>query len=306
MQADPANVELQQIVAQSCLWAAQYQCALDGFRQILMTQPNSAAAHVLIGEALDGLGKTPEAITEFQQAVQVSPHEPNVHFGLGFLYWKSQSYEKAKAEFQAELANDGDNAQAWAYLGDTEMKLGNREQAAFDLNKAIQLRSDVRLAYIDQRSCSRKRTSTRMRYRIFARRLNLIRGSRMRIIGSRAPTRLWVSRPRRRKNSNACSSYARSSPLGATAWSAVEGREYDDLEKGDLEKDEVEKDDAKTEYVGEDARRFMADLKHLTEGLALDPEFLDKRVSRFGSERESNSPSAGAPAAPTVEGLPGG
>jgi len=95
-------------------------------------------------------------------------------------------------------------------------------------------------------------------------------------------------------------------PLGATAWSAVEGREYDDLEKGDLEKDEVEKDDAKTEYVGEDARRFMADLKHLTEGLALDPEFLDKRVSRFGSERESNSPSAGAPAAPTVEGLPGG
>ena len=95
-------------------------------------------------------------------------------------------------------------------------------------------------------------------------------------------------------------------PLGATAWSTVEGREYDDLEKGDLEKDEVEKDDAKTEYVGEDARRFMADLKHLTEGLALDPEFLDKRVSRFGSERESNSPSAGAPAAPTVEGLPGG
>ena len=150
MQADPANVELGQIVAQSCLWAGQYQCALDGFRQILMTQPNSAPAHVLIGEALDGLGKTPEAISEFQQAAQVSPHEPNVHFGLGFLYWKSQEYEKAKAEFQTELANDAENAQAWAYLGDTEMKLGNREGAAYDLNKAIQLRSDIRLAYIDR------------------------------------------------------------------------------------------------------------------------------------------------------------
>ena len=142
VQVDPANVELQQIVAQSCLWAGQYQCALDGFRQIMMTQPNS--------EALDGLGKTPEAIAEFQQAAQVSPHEPNVHFGLGFLYWKSQDYEKAKAEFQTELANDGDNAQAWAYLGDTEMKLGNRERAASDLNRAIQLRSDIRLAYIDR------------------------------------------------------------------------------------------------------------------------------------------------------------
>ena len=150
MQVDPTNVQLQQIVAQSCLWADQYQCALDGFRQILMTQPNSAAAHVLIGEALDGLGKTPEAIVEFQQAAQVSPHEPNVHFGLGFLYWKSQDYERAKAEFQAELTNDGDNAQAWAYLGDTEMKFGNREASASDLNKAIQLRSDIRLAYIDR------------------------------------------------------------------------------------------------------------------------------------------------------------
>jgi tetratricopeptide (TPR) repeat protein len=150
VQVDPANVELQQIVAQSCLWAGQYQCALDGFRQILMTQPNSAAAHVLIGEALDGLGKTPEAIAEFRLAAQVSPREPNVHFGLGFLYWKSQDYEKAKAEFRAELANDGDSAQAWAYLGDTEMKLGNREAAASDLNKAIQLRSDIRLAYIDR------------------------------------------------------------------------------------------------------------------------------------------------------------
>ena len=150
VQADPSNVELRQIVAQSCLWAGQYQCALDGFRQILMSQPNSAAAHVLIGEALDGLGKTPEAIAEFQQAAQVSPHEPNVHFGLGFLYWKSQDYGKAKAEFQAELASHADSAQAWAYLGDTEMKLGNRELAASALNKAIQLQSDIRLAYLDR------------------------------------------------------------------------------------------------------------------------------------------------------------
>lgn len=149
VQADPTNVELRHIVAQSCLWAGQYQCALDGFRQILLTQPNSAAAHVLVGEALDGLGETPEAIAEFQQAAQVSPHEPNVHFGLGFLYWKSQDYARAKAEFQAELANDGNNAQAWAYLGDTEIKLGNQENAASALNKAIQLQSDIRLAYID-------------------------------------------------------------------------------------------------------------------------------------------------------------
>ncbi len=80
-------------------------------------------------------------------------------------------------------------------------------------------------------------------------------------------------------------------PIGASAWSAVAGREYDDLtEKDDLEKDDVEKDDA-----GNEAREFMADLKRLTDGVALDPGFLDRRNSDVGGEQERNSPSAEAP-----------
>src|SRR5256885_14865277 len=81
--SDPANTELRQVLAQSCLWAKKYSCALDQFRQILEQNPDSAAAHVLTGEALDGLGRTPEAIVEFQSAVKAAPREPNVNFGLG-------------------------------------------------------------------------------------------------------------------------------------------------------------------------------------------------------------------------------
>jgi len=77
-------------------------------------------------------------------------------------------------------------------------------------------------------------------------------------------------------------------PIGASAWSAVAGREYDDLtEKDDSEKDDVEKND-----VGNDAREFMADLKRLTDGVALDPGFLDRRESDVGGEQERNSSSA--------------
>jgi len=148
-QANPSNAELQQLLAQSCLWAHDYPCALDGFRDLLRQHPNSASVHVLVGEALDGLGKTPEAIAEFEEAVKVSPREPNVHFGLGFLYWKSHDYDKAAKEFQSELDNDPKNAQAMAYLGDTEMKSGNKEKAASLLKQAIHLRSDLRFAYID-------------------------------------------------------------------------------------------------------------------------------------------------------------
>jgi len=57
-------------------------------------------------------------------------------------------------------------------------------------------------------------------------------------------------------------------PLGATAWSTVEGREYDEAETGDAEKDEPEK-----------LTRFESELARLTAGCALDPNFLDKPES---------------------------
>jgi tetratricopeptide (TPR) repeat protein len=146
--ADPGNLELRQALAQSCLWAKDYSCALAEFRQVVEKDPNSASAHMLMGEALDGLSQTPEAIREFEVAAKASPQEPNVHFGLGYLYWKSHRYEEAKQEFQAELANDPQHAQSWAYLGNIEMKT-NPEASLPLLRKSISFKPDLRVAYLD-------------------------------------------------------------------------------------------------------------------------------------------------------------
>jgi Flp pilus assembly protein TadD len=95
------------------------------------------------------LGKTPEAIAELQAAAKVAPREPNVHFGLGYLYWKSHQYDNAQREFDAELTLDPGHAQALAYLGDIAMKTNHPEDAVSLLRKSIQLKSDIRLANID-------------------------------------------------------------------------------------------------------------------------------------------------------------
>jgi len=79
----------------------------------------------------------------------VSPREPNVHFGLGYLYWKMRQYDEAGTEFQSELANDPNHAQALAYLGDIEMKRNNPEKALPLLRKAVEQRNDLRIAYLD-------------------------------------------------------------------------------------------------------------------------------------------------------------
>jgi tetratricopeptide (TPR) repeat protein len=147
--SDPANTELHRVLAQSCLSAKEYSCALAEFRQILEQDPDSAASHMLSGEALDGLGRTVEAIPEFEAAAKASPREPNVNFGLGYLYWKLHKYDEAKTAFEKELSIDPGHAQALAYLGDIELKKNAPEKALPLLKKATELRNDIRVAYLD-------------------------------------------------------------------------------------------------------------------------------------------------------------
>jgi tetratricopeptide (TPR) repeat protein len=79
----------------------------------------------------------------------VAPREPDANFGLGYLQWKSNHYEEAKAAFQHELAVDPNHAQALAYLGDIAMKEENFDQSLSLLKMAIRQRQDIRIAYID-------------------------------------------------------------------------------------------------------------------------------------------------------------
>ena len=63
-------------------------------------------------------------------------------------------------------------------------------------------------------------------------------------------------------------------PLGATAWSRVEGREYDEVKTDHVEKDELKKKDG-----GGDA-----ELRRMIEGVARNPKYLDERPGSLGGE----------------------
>lgn len=104
---------------------------------------------MLLGQALDGLRRAPEAIAEFEAAARIAPQEPSVHFGLGYLHWKLRHYDDEKIEFERELATDSNHAQAMAYLGDIEMKKNNPARALVLLRKAVELRNDIRIAHLD-------------------------------------------------------------------------------------------------------------------------------------------------------------
>jgi len=104
---------------------------------------------MLMGEALDGLDRTAEAIREFQVAAEIAPRQPNVHFGLGYLYWKQLKFEDAELAFRRELSNDPAHAQSKAYLGDIFVRRNGFDEALPLLEEAVKLQPDLRIAHLD-------------------------------------------------------------------------------------------------------------------------------------------------------------
>ena len=147
--ADPRNLPLLLTLAHCYLWTKQLDATLEVYKQILNIDPDSAAADMIAGEALDEKGDNAGAVQQFRAAVKANPKEPNVHFGLAYLYWTQKRYDEAIPEFEAELANDPKNYQAMIYLGDTYVQQNDFAQAKPVLQQAMQYRLPVALVHLD-------------------------------------------------------------------------------------------------------------------------------------------------------------
>jgi tetratricopeptide (TPR) repeat protein len=126
---DPQSIPLRMALAHSCKWSMQYQCVLNVHEQILALKGESAEADMLAGEAYDQMGDSASAEKELHAAVQMNPKEPNVHFGLGYLFWKQNRWSEAAQEFQLELENDPHHAMSLIYLADAWVQQGEFAKA---------------------------------------------------------------------------------------------------------------------------------------------------------------------------------
>ena len=147
--ADAGNLPFRLALAQSCLWSRQYQCVLNVYHEIVALNSDSAEADMLAGEALDEMKDKQGAVEQFRAAVRADPKLPNVHFALGYVLWELLELDQAAEEFQAELANNPNHAQALTYLADSEIKLKHPERAQPLLRKAIGIDSKIGLAHVD-------------------------------------------------------------------------------------------------------------------------------------------------------------
>lgn len=147
--ADQKSLPLRLALAHSYLWTKQMDATMDVYKEILLIDPDSAEADMIAGEALDGKGDNAGAVQQFRAAAQANPREPNVHFGLAYLYWTQKRYDEAIPEFKAELANDPQNNQAMIYLGDTYVQQNDFDNAKATLEEANRFETTDPLIHLD-------------------------------------------------------------------------------------------------------------------------------------------------------------
>ena len=104
---------------------------------------------MLMGEALDEMKDPVGAQREFRNAAKANPREPNVHFGLGYLLWTKGQYTEAATEFQAELDNEPQHAQAMLYLADSKIQTNQLDEARPLLEKVLQVGPPTAMAHRD-------------------------------------------------------------------------------------------------------------------------------------------------------------
>ena len=103
--------------------------------------PDDALAHLNLGSALLEIpGRVPDAISEYQRAVQIYPNYAEAHNNLGAILLQSGRTAEAVAEYQAAVRLDPDYPDAHSNLGSALSRIpGRLPEATAELETAVRL-----------------------------------------------------------------------------------------------------------------------------------------------------------------------
>src|SRR2546428_10610280 len=124
---DPLNVTWASCVGWHCLYARQYDRAVARSLEAVDMDPSAFSAYYYLGRAYQQKGRLPEAISSFQQAVELSNGVPPAMSGLSYACAAAGRKREAK-EILAKLSQRSaeryipayDFAVVYAGLGDKE------------------------------------------------------------------------------------------------------------------------------------------------------------------------------------------
>ena len=118
---------------------AHAQLSRNAFERLQKSNPESARAQQMMGEALASAGNREGAERHFQAALSARPDLRGVHYAIGELALAAGDYEKAEAEFRTEAKMAPGSAAAAFKLGLVLFNRGLVKEAKDEFKRADEL-----------------------------------------------------------------------------------------------------------------------------------------------------------------------
>jgi tetratricopeptide (TPR) repeat protein len=146
LERNPKNQEAWYLLGKTYL-----QMSENALARVNEIDPNSVVAHEIAGEIDESMHNYDLALVEYKKAIDLSPHQPGTHMHMANAYWLTAKWASAKAEFQAELANDPNNCTAHWKLANAMLEAEDSAQDALnELDKSIAVCPALMQAHADR------------------------------------------------------------------------------------------------------------------------------------------------------------
>ncbi len=116
--------------------------AITHYQEALQIKPDYAEAYNNLGNALFQKGNVDEAIVHFQKALQIKPDYAEAHDNLGNALFQQGNVDEAITHYQRALQIKPDDAKAHNNLGSALFQKGKVDEAIVHYQKALQIEPD--------------------------------------------------------------------------------------------------------------------------------------------------------------------
>jgi hypothetical protein len=118
----------------------QWDKAGDTYEALVKLKPNESATHMNLGIVAFNKKKFEDAESHLRKALELKSAGSTAHYYLGLIFISVKRYPEALTEFEATIANGGENlALAHKYLGGLYMSMHKNQEAADELEKYLKL-----------------------------------------------------------------------------------------------------------------------------------------------------------------------
>ena len=122
---------------------ARWQESIDACKKALKVCPDLPETYKIYGNSLQQMGKIPEAMGYYAQAIALDPQLAEVYANIGSLYAKQSSWQEAINYYQKALAINPKQAKICLHLSKAWERIGEDRRALEALFRALNLQPEI-------------------------------------------------------------------------------------------------------------------------------------------------------------------